>query len=119
MRISDWSSDVCSSDLPSPLQGSGLFPPPFALSLSKGRSFFGRCKKEEQCFDRLSTNGSYSCAASEFLGDAEPDDARVEGEDVRGQTAVDRKSVGEGTTVSVRSDLGGRRAIKNTKQQII
>src|SRR3546814_6605318 len=103
MRISDWSSDVCSSDLPSPLQGSGLFPPPFALSLSKGRSFFGRCKKEEQCFDRLSTNGLYSCAASEFLGDAEPDDARVEGEDVRGQTAV----------VAVQEGIGDRRRVED------
>src|SRR3546814_7379270 len=47
MRISDWSSDVCSSDL--------LFP--FALSLSKGRSFLPRLSKEVRCFDKLSTNG--------------------------------------------------------------
>src|SRR3546814_4227090 len=80
-------------------------PPPSrgqALSLSKGRSFFGRCKKEEQCFDRLSTNGLYSCAASEFLGDAEPDDARVEGEDVGRQAAV----------VAVQEGIGDRKSTR-------
>lgn len=31
---------------------------PFALSLSKGRPFFQPCRKEDRCFDRLSTNGN-------------------------------------------------------------
>ena len=30
---------------------------PFALSLSKGRSFLSRLSKEVRCFDKLSTNG--------------------------------------------------------------
>src|SRR3546814_5458532 len=62
MRISDWSSDVCSSDL---LLGARAFLPrasspksePFALSLSKGRSFFQAPQREGRCFDKLSTNG--------------------------------------------------------------
>src|SRR3546814_17238434 len=83
----------------------------------------------------------------EFLGDAEPDDARIEGEDVGRQARVvrvqkgigergrvedilhigldcqiigtvkDRKSVVSGTSVSVRVDLGGRRIIKKKKQK--
>src|SRR3546814_8433394 len=40
MRISDWSSDVCSSDL-----NTSLSQTPFALSLSKGRSFFSTSKR--------------------------------------------------------------------------
>ncbi len=32
---------------------------PFALSLSKGRSFFRRKKEEERCFDELSTSGVF------------------------------------------------------------
>ncbi|MBY0282419.1 MAG: hypothetical protein K2W81_00490 [Sphingomonas sp.] len=33
-------------------------PPPFALSSSKGRSFFARASQTEgRCFDKLSTNG--------------------------------------------------------------
>src|SRR3546814_16793475 len=42
MRISDWSSDVCSSDL--------------ALSLSKDRPF-SKGGKEERHFDKLNANG--------------------------------------------------------------
>src|SRR3546814_10755896 len=66
MRISDWSSDVCSSDLlfrrnwRSLERGTSLsnpllerqaiklhHPSPFALSLSKGRSFFQRRKMKD------------------------------------------------------------------------
>src|SRR3546814_10958641 len=46
MRISDWSSDVCSSDLHGARRDESRAPTkprtPFALSLSKGRSFFGK-----------------------------------------------------------------------------
>src|SRR3546814_187344 len=64
MRISDWSSDVCSSDLAF-ARCSILFrtkpqritQKSFALSLSKGRSSFFRRRKKGQCFDKLSTNG--------------------------------------------------------------
>jgi hypothetical protein len=30
---------------------------PFALSLSKGRSYFDPLRKKKRCFDKLSTNG--------------------------------------------------------------
>src|SRR3546814_3801337 len=81
MRISDWSSDVCSSDLSclcakpfsflrrryeerfrtktqSYEDGEETPVLPFALSLSKGRPCCATRKKEERCFDKLSTNGS-------------------------------------------------------------
>src|SRR3546814_2853627 len=45
MRISDWSSDVCSSDL-ADILCHRLAPYPFALSLSKGRSFFQRRRRK-------------------------------------------------------------------------
>src|SRR3546814_11392860 len=74
MRISDWSSDVCSSDLAADDRLSGRSPGragsgggdqegevteqpqiPFALSLSKRRSSFDL--EEGRSFDRLRTNG--------------------------------------------------------------
>src|SRR3546814_7742170 len=68
MRICDWSSDVCSSDLKSRAtdfpfrrrekhRASSPKSNPFALSLSKGRSFFLTSQEEGRYFDKLSTNG--------------------------------------------------------------
>src|SRR3546814_18218129 len=93
MRISDWSSDVCSSDL-------GRRPPrqitvhahPAASRAHHGQT---RC-------DRHATQTHHSLTP---LADrtAPPPPAR----DTR-----DRKSVVSGKSVSVRVDLGGRRIIK-------
>src|SRR3546814_12898304 len=91
MRISDWSSDVCSSDL-------------------ARRQPFGE-KLTQQI-------------AGPFVGPDQRRDvehearrARVEVKPRRGfihavRQKADRKSVVEGTSVSVRVDLGGRRIIK-------
>src|SRR3546814_15309411 len=78
MRISDWSSDVCSSDL---------------IFWSKKP---GRCLHPGASL--ASTRGcSPSGEDLEFLRDAEPDDARVEREDIRRQPGVVRiqESVGD------------------------
>src|SRR3546814_3246146 len=87
MRISDWSSDVCSSDLStltalrSRLDSSRASASVSSLALPSPIScrFPSRCKRRNQ--------------------EAPPRDR-------------DRKSVVEGKSVSVRVDLGGRRIIK-------
>src|SRR3546814_11697503 len=92
MRISDWSSDVCSSDL-------------------------HRGKRSPRCIAWLARSG---CTGARLGGAADavsgvvqagktsvPGPARGSGPAER-----DRKSVVSGQSVSVRVDLGGRRLIK-------
>src|SRR3546814_15043518 len=82
MRISDWSSDVCSSDL----------------------------VRGEAVADR----------AVAVADDAIAPEMRLARGDLGGRAElrrrVDRKSVVEGKSVSVRVDLGGRRIIKKTNK---
>src|SRR3546814_16092098 len=93
MRISDWSSDVCSSDLQRPR---------LAEPLGQHReAAVGRAARRcHQPFGNL---------LLEHQGH------RGEGTRVRGQR--DRKSVVSGKSVSVRVDLGGRRIIKKKKKR--
>src|SRR3546814_12786487 len=91
MRISDGSSDVCSSDLcANPIRTAALRPPPVRL-----------CR----------THGQSHAAASASLFAAFADRG---GRTARG-APTDRKSVVEGKSVAVRVDLGGRRIIKKKK----
>src|SRR3546814_8469847 len=94
MRISDWSSDVCSSDL---------------------KEKWGRLTDDEldmmagqrdQLIGRLQEH--YGMAREEAEREAD-----------RWATGIerDRKSVVEGKSVSVRVDLGGRRIIKKTQDR--
>src|SRR3546814_14689114 len=96
MRISDWSSDVCSSDLKS---GDSA---PRRCTVSRKRSSAagvpgGKYSKEKR------GKPAAGWAAAWAAG--------------RRSTAArrDRKSVGEGKSVAVRVDLGSRRIIKNTR----
>src|SRR3546814_4493594 len=59
MRISDWSSDVCSSDL-APIGRGGSTSGEVAVrpNLSKRSALLFSWRKEGRCLDRLSTNGS-------------------------------------------------------------
>src|SRR3546814_17012144 len=84
MRISDWSSDVCSSDLEQ--QGAAG----------------GRDQEQQQ---RPCRRGGYGEGKHRIGQQGDPGDR---------QSAVpqDRKSVVQGKSVSVRVDLGGRRIIK-------
>src|SRR3546814_11705304 len=90
MRISDWSSDVCSSDLPESVEATHRQSP--------------SCRVLEQhlvdCV--LRTRQGSECA--ELCRRVGGDRERVAG--------LDRKSVVQGTSVSVRVGLGGRRMIK-------
>src|SRR3546814_17687761 len=91
MRISDWSSDVCSSDLQRVVRH-GLRAQRGVLA---GRGAGGRPLR------RLAGRGLFRRV------DVQPGDRRQQG---------DRKSVVEGKSVSVRVDLGGRRIIKKKKK---
>src|SRR3546814_13175958 len=103
MRISDWSSDVCSSDLQE--EGTGL------AELERRRDLPSKVQRGAAGEGRLGFT-------SREVRQAEGGAAReVERDVVRCDDAVtkDRKSVVEGKSVSVRVDLGGRRIIKKKK----
>src|SRR3546814_18585956 len=86
MRISDWSSDVCSSDLQiGAVQFLVTIPPTFARSLVRG----------ERPVILVEADATDPAATSNAV--------------------ADRKSVVKGKRVSVRVDLGGRRIINKTK----
>src|SRR3546814_17904887 len=94
MRISDWSSDVCSSDLGFPAAPVADCVVADRLLREPGLRTMGR----------------------------PPRPGRLRGLDVQGRDGGccipgDRKSVVKGKSVSVRVDLGGRRVIKITKQK--
>src|SRR3546814_18891013 len=113
MRISDWSSDVCSSDLEDHLGTlceimSGFAGGLFDISAADERDFFTvhLAPWASRFFTDLET-----AAAAGFYG--------VIGRLGRIfiETEADRKSVVEGKSVSVRVDLGGRRTIKKKKKE--
>src|SRR3546814_12504951 len=91
MRISDWSSDVCSSDLvDDALDDGGCF----------GKRYDAGNPGE---FPRISHGDGVAVLGK--VKDNDADDHRT----------IDRKSVVLGESVSVRVDLGGRRIIKKKK----
>src|SRR3546814_14000483 len=101
MRISDWSADVCSSDLVcqpgAPNVATPRLPPHPAQTFRRGPDG-GRGLRHRPQGDRPPGARDHRGAAGR-------------GRDRRG----DRKSVVEGTSASVRVDLGGRRIIKKTR----
>src|SRR3546814_15799925 len=113
MRISDWSSDVCSSDLSPPAPRERRGPPrqspltPILYNLVShvltctgvGRNPFTR--------ERL-----FAGSIASHRGDA----AALRRAALSCGYFRDRKSVVSGKSVSVRDDLGGRRIIKKKKE---
>src|SRR3546814_11877947 len=108
MRISDWSSDVCSSDL-AILVGSGVGTGlQLAALAALGAAVADEGHLAEACFD----------------GRRRHHHVRQEGRAAEIGAVGDRKSVVEGKSVSVRVNLGGRRLIKKkihhiTKHKLI
>src|SRR3546814_17223353 len=109
MRISDWSSDVCSSDLISPASwfdcdASPLplksLPPPMPISLGE--------KKDSGPV----VGGVRPKLESRWVPEALLFDAMV-----RSTSWIERKSVVEGEGGYVRVDLGGRRIIKKKNKK--
>src|SRR3546814_11038794 len=111
MRISDWSSDVCSSDLFSLILALSI-----TTTMAQKKHKDDRFKQEWQLIDSLTNKGlpqSAAKIAQQVLADAQQQDNRP-----NAIKAQDRKSVVEGKSVSVRVDLGGRRIIKKKKKRI-
>src|SRR3546814_17903333 len=99
MRISDWSSDVCSSDLPG------------RTDADPHRPRHGKRRRGGDLLLGLHRRAGRATVA------CHPADRHLRGADRTGRGAPerDRKSVVTGTSVSVRVALGGRRIIKNIK----
>src|SRR3546814_18825060 len=110
MRISDWSSDVCSSDLLQRLQ------PALALDLSGQQ-----VGDVESIHCPLAIGGDMGAVDRHFrleqgVGQAEEQRRAVPRIHLdHGEAVGDRKSVVSGKSVSVRVDLGCRRFIKKKK----
>src|SRR3546814_13495652 len=98
MRISDWSSDVCSSDLDNDIG---------ELLGTRGREFGVNTGRKRRCgwFDAVLVR--QSAAVSGITGIAL----------TKLDILEDRKSVVKGKSVSIRVDLGGRRIIKKKKHK--
>src|SRR3546814_20141348 len=98
MRISDWSSDVCSSDLQQ-RDGGLLRPAAPGLPGLRLRGSGGEVLRPPRRARRRRRHLGQ--------GRGRP----------QGRGGGDRKSVVQGTRVSVRVDLGGRRRLKKQRQE--
>src|SRR3546814_18252591 len=105
MRISDWSSDVCSSDLTGCAGGGWR-----ASCAAKPAMSAAHC-----CDDtgsRVGTAPGVAAVLPPGPGLAQPSSREASRRRARWPDRIDRKSVVEGKSVSVRVDLGGRRILK-------
>src|SRR3546814_20349631 len=100
MRIIDWSSDVCSSDLQ--LQ-QAVGAPPVAEGGLEGVGRRRQCRLDQVAELDLAEGAARLLVGQDIL-QADPLGRQL--------AQVDRKSVVEGTRVSVRVDIGGRRIFK-------
>src|SRR3546814_17919705 len=105
MRISDWSSDVCSSDLK---QGTN------SIAFDRHRVGIGRFDRE---VGHLVDVRVVHSVMRQCHRNAETDRQRMKivRKAVQSHRTADRKSVVSGKSVSVRVDLGGRSIIKKKK----
>src|SRR3546814_14270199 len=101
MRISDWSSDVCSSDLE------------VAWYAAMRERFPGRTMFGLSLIDEADQNLSYN-GLTLRLDQEMRDYLMAKWPNRADTTLLDRKSVLAGKSVSVRVDLEGRRMIKKT-----
>src|SRR3546814_18371343 len=106
MRISDWSSDVCSSDL---VAGKALRQLRQDLQVLL-RRVLRHAHREYQVDRRM-------VAGTEIDRVFEPQE-RAAGGGKRIAARVDRKSAVSGQSVSVRVDIGGRRILQKNKRNI-
>src|SRR3546814_19804005 len=105
MRISDWSSDVCSSDLSLSRVMAAVVPDEHRMAAAAYRRLWAAYEENRD----LILMGAYRPGNDPVIDEAVP----------RRQEILDfirdRKSAVSGESVSVRVDLGGRRIIKNKK----
>src|SRR3546814_18643910 len=106
MRISDWSSDVCSSDLETM---AGI--EPNSSPVTRRGDVFELGKHRILCGDAMDPTSFFQLMGTQTarlaLSDP-PYNCKIDG-------FVDRKSVVSGKSVLVRVDMGGRRIIKKKK----
>src|SRR3546814_12831471 len=107
MRISDWSSDVCSSDLPR-LFGRAEHRAEGIAELAAGQQGIAGGQVARELLAEGARQGEVAPFYVEIVGDLLP----------KRQEGLDRKSVVSGKSVSVRVDLGGRRIITKKKQTL-
>src|SRR3546814_13223536 len=100
MRISDWSSDVCSSDLRLRVAATVDLEPDVQIGATLGKGGHG-------------SDGDVHLVRRGQATGIDQAQRTVRSELATGMGGRDRKSVGEGKSVSVRVDLGGRRLIQN------
>src|SRR3546814_19731469 len=128
MRISDWSSDVCSSDLLALEQdqpgdiAAQLAPPVSAL----GRMLQLRLKRLQPGLELRQSHRLLACGdqrgdrlrlrAAEALAEHALDHPQRLASVDRTTRGKDRQSVGEGKREAVRVDIGGRRSSKKKKK---
>src|SRR3546814_16649269 len=96
MRISDWSSDVCSSDL---ILADELADGYLAMRLADAQTGPSALSLAPPAYPMDAVRGGVEATVT-----------------VTVDVNADRKSVVEGRSVSVRVDLGGRRIIKKKKK---
>src|SRR3546814_18888814 len=103
MRISDWSSDVCSSDL---------------FTIAKIINEGARCTQVEA---EERTRQSHRRKPQRHRQHPAKNNQHISGQLCQQQDCIqrvgDRKSVVEGKSVSVRVSLGGRRSIKKKNKK--
>src|SRR3546814_11313895 len=109
MRISDWSSDVCSSDLLSRLLSRTARRTELCSAAGRHRPLDG----EELLLDMVECQAQRTRGHGRLAEQRQRNARRTQ--TVPGQL-VDRKSVVEGRSGAVRVDLEGRRLIKTKKK---
>src|SRR3546814_16364929 len=110
MRISDWSSDVCSSDLRYPILFRAICPDDWTeetIDWTEVRDEIVRVHGAKRMITVLAGGQDFEPTGLNYTGSGPSWSRRT----------VDRKSVVEGKSVSVRVDLGGSRIIKKKKKQ--
>src|SRR3546814_16351428 len=110
MRISDWSSDVCSSDLSAPMPA----PTPGQAGNTHDRRKHGETAFEQRRTEQADTQAGQTREQTRQERAMQRDQHCCH----RART-IDRKSVQSGKSVTVRVDLVGRRIMKkkNTKSK--
>src|SRR3546814_21052411 len=113
MRISDWSSDVCSSDLFK--QEYPTFPKD--AFLTSGAPVFNLTKLSErrEAAPEIKHRMDYDPIEQKMVPNPRGRLLLYREIDPTMEYTIDRKSVVKGKSVSVRVDLGGRRNIKKKK----
>src|SRR3546814_13067225 len=110
MRISDWSSDVCSSDLLDDLRDLGI-------GAGNRRERFACGVRLSDRTQRGLDGGNGGQETPWFDSKNQESKLKSSGRGTQTRCCRERKSVVEGKSGSVRLDLGGRRIIQQKKQK--